>query len=168
MKNSLYHYAFGICLLGCLPSQKLYAQTQKELADTILHLDSMFWDAYNSCDTASFKNFFTEDVEFYHDKGGPSLGIGALTESMKKNLCGNDDFRLRRKAVEGTVKIYPLKKGDEIYGAIISGEHQFFINQKGTPEYLDGQAIFTHLWLLKNGKWKMARILSYNHHPADN
>jgi hypothetical protein len=60
-----------------------------------------------------------------------------------------------------------LQKGNEIYGAIISGEHLFYITEKGKSEYLDGQALFTDLWLLKNDQWKMARILSYNHHAPD-
>ena len=164
MKNKFYRYVILICLLTY--SQKIFSQTEQELTATILHLDSLFWNAYNNCDTSKFKNFFTDDVEFYHDKGGATFGLQALVASFNKNLCGNSDYHLRREAVEGTVKIYPLKKGDEVYGAVISGEHIFYINQKGKPEFADGQATFTHLWLLKNGEWKMARVLSYNHHAA--
>jgi len=167
MKNNFYRYVISIGLLICFYSQKTHAQTEQQVTATILHLDSLFWNAYNSCDTGKFKNFFTNDVEFYHDKGGATFGIQALVASFNKNLCGNSDFRLRREAVEGTVKVYPLKKSEEIYGAVISGEHVFYIIQKGKPELLDGQASFTHLWLLKNGEWKMARVLSYNHHAAD-
>ncbi|MGD4956904.1 hypothetical protein QT827_22445, partial [Xanthomonas citri pv. citri] len=50
------------------------------------------------------------------------------------------------------------------YGAIISGEHNFYITQKGKNEFHSGVANFTQLWQLQNGKWKMTRILSYNHH----
>ena len=42
----------------------------------------------------------------------------------------------------------------------------FYINDNNKPEYLDGDANFTHLWLLKDSVWKMARVLSYNHHAA--
>jgi hypothetical protein len=89
-----------------------------------------------------------------------------LIESLDKNLCSNPNYRLRREAVAGTVKVYPMQNDNEIYGAIITGEHVFYITADGKPEYLDGDANFTHLWLLKNGEWKMARVLSYNHHPA--
>jgi hypothetical protein len=165
MKNNFYRYVILICLLTY--SQKGFSQTEQEVTTTILHFDSLFWNAYNSCDTSKFKNFFTDDVEFYHDKGGPTFGLQALVASFNKNLCGNSDYHLRREAVEGTVKVYPLKKGDEVYGAVISGEHIFYVNQKEKPEFADGQANFTHLWLLKNGVWKMARVLSYNHHAAE-
>jgi len=148
-------------------SKETFAQAEQEkLTATILHLDSAFWNAYNNCDTTAFANYLTDDVEFYHDKGGITLGAAALIQSLNKNLCSNPDYHLRREAVAGTVKVYPMENGKEIYGAIITGEHVFYITANGKPEYLDGQANFSQLWLLKNDVWKMARILSYNHHPA--
>jgi hypothetical protein len=167
MRSSFYYLAL-IFLLPCLCSKETYAQKEQEkVIDTILHLDSLFWNVYNSCDTTRFKDFFTADVEFYHDKGGATIGIEALNESFKKNLCSNSDYHLRREAVEGTVKVYTLHKGDEIYGAVITGEHLFYAKQREKSEFLDGQASFTHLWLLKNGEWRMSRVLSYNHHEPD-
>ena len=105
-------------------------------------------------------------MEFYHDKGGVSLGAKALIEALDKNICGTANH-IRREAVAGTVKVYPMQNGDEIYGAIISGEHLFYITEKGKQEYLTGHASFTQLWQIKNGIWKMTRILSFNHHPAE-
>jgi len=146
----------------------IFAQTeQQKLTVNILHLDSAFWNAYNNCDTAHFKDFLTDDVEFYHDKGGITSNAKSLIESLDKNICGNADFRIRREAVAGTVKVYPMQNGDQIYGAIISGEHEFHITEKGKPEYHSGNANFTQLWLLKDGVWRMSRILSYNHHEPE-
>jgi hypothetical protein len=110
--------------------------------------------------------FFAEDVEFYHDKGGPKLGLENLRAVSEKGLCGNENWHLRREVVAGTVRVFPMENNRTPYGAILSGEHVFYINEKGKPEYLDGRARFTHLWLLKDGQWKMARILSYDHGPA--
>src|SRR5437868_13706627 len=99
------------------------AQTEdQKLTTTILHLDSAFWNAYNTCDTAAFKNFITDDVEFYHDKGGITLGAKALIESLDKNICGGEN-RVRREAIARTVQVYPMRNGNEIYGADIYGEH---------------------------------------------
>ena len=157
---------FIIILCAC--SAHIFAQTeQQKLTATILHFDSAFWNAYNNCDTAHFKDFVTDDVEFYHDKGGITTGASALIKSLNKNLCGNVNYHLRREAVAGTIKVYPMKSSDKIYGAIITGEHLFYITQNGKPEFPDGDANFTQLWLLKNGVWKMARILSYNHHAPE-
>ena len=147
-------------------SQLLISQKgHQALSETILLRDSLFWKAYNSCDTAKYHEFIASDVEFYHDKGGITLGLEKLLEITKKNLCGPTDFRLRREAVPGTVKVFPMESGGVIYGAIISGAHVFYIRQAG-QEKLDGLAQFTHLWLLKDGVWKMTRILSYDHGPA--
>jgi len=40
---------------------------------------------------------------------------------LNKNICGNKNFHLRREAVAGTVKVYPMKNGDEIYADLIAG-----------------------------------------------
>jgi len=161
-----YMVVIAFAFLLMIPYVHVSAQTEEQkLTATILHLDSAFWNAYNNCDTAAFKNFMTDDVEFYHDKGGITLGAKALIESLNKNICGGEN-RLRREAVKGTVHVYPMQNGTEIYGALISGEHLFYITEKGKSENLTGHASFTQLWQLKNGVWKMTRILSYNHHAA--
>lgn len=148
-------------------SEKVSAQTEEEkLARVILQKDSLFWHTYNNCDTTNYNWFFGEDLEFYHDKGGITLGVQALALSLKKNLCSNSHFRLRREAVKGSLQVFPLQGSGEIYGAILSGEHVFYILETGKPARLDGRAKFTHLWLLKDGVWKMTRILSYAHGPA--
>ena len=49
----------------------------------------------------------------------------------------------------------------KLYGAIQMGEHGFA--PKG--QQLDSKpARFVHLWLLDNGQWRIARVLSYDHH----
>jgi Domain of unknown function (DUF3471) len=73
---------------------------------------------------------------------------------------------LRREAIPETVKVYPLQKNGVTYGAVLSGEHYFYINDSGKPEYRDGVAKFFHIWLLKDGTWKMARAASYDHRDA--
>lgn len=155
-----------LVLLLCLSAGTLSAQdNDQQLTATILHKDSLFWHGYNTCDTSAFTEFFAEDVEFYHDKGGVTLGLRDLLSTFRQNLCSGN-FRLRREAVEGSVKVFPLKKDNVIYGAIISGEHLFYVIEQGKPEHAEGLAKFTHLWLLKNGEWKMTRVLSYDHGPV--
>src|SRR3954465_12597886 len=136
----------------------MHAPAQTKTASVtavILHLDSGFWNAYNRCDTGVFKNYLEDDVEFYHDKGGVTTGAPALIQSLEKNLCSNANYHLRREAVAGTVKVYVMQENNKTYGAIITGEHVFYVTQNGNPEFVDGDANFTHLWLLKNNVWKM-------------
>jgi hypothetical protein len=110
--------------------------------------------------------FFWPDIEFYHDKGGLTVGLGPFVDLLKTGLCGKPNYRLRRDAIPDTVKVYPLQKNGVIYGAVLSGEHYFFINDSGKPEYRDGIAKFFHVWLLKENTWKMARAVSYEHRDA--
>jgi hypothetical protein len=145
----------------------LHAQKNaQELSKLILEKDSIFWTSYNKCDTALNAQFFSQDVEFYHDKGGITYGRHNLVMSLQNNLCSNPNFRIRREAVPNTLKVYPLEKNGVIYGAVLTGEHYFYITQNGKPESREGHASFTHLWLIKDGAWKMHRIVSYDHHPA--
>jgi hypothetical protein len=154
------------CVLALLFALPLIAQNPSDVSATILQEDAVFWDAYNRCDAEKMSQFFWPDIEFYHDKGGPTIGLAPLTETFKKNLCGNPNFRLRREAIPATIKVYPLQKNSVVYGAVLSGEHYFYINDNGKPEYRDGWAKFFHLWLLRDGTWKMARVVSYDHQAA--
>ena len=148
--------------LGAAP-----AAAQPAAADPVTAVrerDDAFWKAYNACDTAAFRGFFRADVEFYHDRGGPTIGLDALDAALAKNLCGGGN-RLRREEVAGTVRWSILRSGDSIYGAVVAGEHLFYVRPPDKPEFLDGRARFVSLWLLEGGAWKMARLLSFDHGP---
>jgi hypothetical protein len=165
MRKYFIYTSLTLLFLSSIPHLLFSQKGNEKLSETILLKDSLFWKAYNSCDTSKYHEFIASDVEFYHDKGGITLGLEKLLEITSKNLCGPNDFRLRREAVPGSVRVFPMERSGEVYGAIISGQHVFYIRQAG-QEKLDGLAKFTHLWLLRDGEWKMTRILSYDHGPA--
>jgi hypothetical protein len=111
-------------------------KSQEELDKALASLDTAVFDAYNRCDVEKFGTFFADDVEFYHDQGGVTLGKEKLIENLKNNICGGD---VRRELVPGTVRVYHMKG----YGAR-----------------------FIHLWQYKQGAWKITRVISYDHHAA--
>lgn len=147
---------------SAVPAQGQGPIDRKQLERTILFHDSLFWVAYNACDIDGMAKFLTDDLEFYHDKGGLTTSKQKLLENIRSGICGNPDWRLRRKAIAETIKVFSLEK----YGAILSGEHVFYIIENEKPERLDGLAKFTHVWRHNDGEWKMHRILSYDHGPA--
>lgn len=145
-------------IILAVSNQKATAQ-DNTLQQTILEQDALFWTAYNGCQVDQMADFFTDDLEFYHDKGGLTNSKPELKQILKTGLCGDPNSTLRREAVTGTVKIYPL----ENYGAIISGEHVFYRNKAGQNEYPEESAKFTHVWKFEKNTWKMTRVLSYDH-----
>ena len=83
-------------------------------AATVTALDAHFWAAYNACDTPALAQFFTRDVEFYHDKGGPTVGVDALVNEIRTNLCAGRN-RVRREPVPESVHIALLRKEQTVY-----------------------------------------------------
>ena len=133
-------------------------KNQTQLDQTITELDRQLFDAYNHCDLKKFDSLLDENVEFYHDQGGVTLGHAALTESIKNNICTGDTQRV---LVPGTLKIYYMKG----YGAIEMGVHRF-LHPKTEAVNGTGEGSFVHLWRYKDGAWKVTRVLSYDHHAA--
>ena len=138
-----------------LPLDKI--NNQKDLDKTISALDAALFDAYNRCDLPKFESFFVDNVEFYHDQGGVTLGKATLTDSVKKNICG----QTTRELVPGTMQAYYMKG----YGALEVGVHRF--HHPGHEKELGvGEGKFIHLWQCKDGAWKITRVVSYDHHAA--
>jgi hypothetical protein len=128
-----------------------------ELFRTVASLDGAVFDAFNRCDLERFGTYFVDDLEFYHDQGGVTLGRQKLTEDVKNNICG----KVRRELVAGTLQVYPMHG----YGAIEMGVHRFHHPKAEDTEPV-GEAKFVHLWQLKDGAWKITRVLSYDHHTV--
>ena len=132
-------------------------QNQEELDRAGAALDVALFDAYNRCDLDKFASFFVDDVEFYHDQGSVTLGKAALTDSIKKNICG----KVTRELVPGSLKAYYMKG----YGALEVGVHRFHHPGHEDTEGV-GEGQFIHLWQYKDGAWKITRVISYDHHAA--
>jgi hypothetical protein len=147
------------CLLSALPvsvsAQSPKRMPQDELFKTIASLDAALFASasYDRCDIDTFKSFFRDDVEFYHDQGGLTVGSQHVAEQVRKNICGVS----RRELVAGTHEVYPMHG----YGAVQTGAHRFYQPKQGPGP--TGVAKFIHLWEHKDGKWRIARVISYDH-----
>ncbi|MBZ5856034.1 nuclear transport factor 2 family protein [Flavihumibacter profundi] len=159
--------SFIICLLllvfkqaDCLAQQhyeypltKNYQPDDPQLYETIVRLDSLFFNAYNTCtvNLDKYAAFYAEDIEFYHDKGGLMTSKKELVEATKKNICG----KVTRELVKGSIEVYPIKD----YGAIEIGLHSFHNNTEpsGAPSKVGR---FMVIWHNDKGSWKIARVVS--------
>ena len=139
-------------MIGSLAS--IDAQTAKDsLYKEIAHLDSTLFNAFNKRDIEKFKSFFTEDLEFFHDKGG--LTNYDHTINFMKEVAKNNNG-LRRDLV-GALEVYPIPG----YGAMEIGSHRFCHLENGKQDC--GTFKFVHIWQKRNDEWKISRIISYDH-----
>src|SRR5262249_20043344 len=156
-------FGFSFAAVATFGQEKVPAleeiKNQADLDRTIAELDRQLFDAYNHCDLKKFDSLLADDVEFYHDSGGVTLGHQKLTESIKNNICTGDTQRVLE---PGTLKIYYMKG----YGAIEMGVHRF-VHPKTEATNGTGEASFVHLWQYKDGAWKVTRVLSYDHHSVE-
>jgi hypothetical protein len=133
-----------------------YSPISIGLYDTIVHMDSVLFNAFNTRNLDKLKMFFSEDLEFYHDLGGIT-NFQTNLDAFKKTF--ESDRRLRREVVPGSLEVYPIKD----YGAVEIGIHRFYVTEKGTKEKLGSEAKFVHLWQKKESEWKITRVISYGH-----
>jgi Domain of unknown function (DUF4440) len=109
---------------------------------------------------ATWKNsaaFSTKTWSSTTTKAESLWGGQALTDSIKKNICGGD---VRRELVPGSLQIYYMKG----YGAVEIGIHRFLHPKSNGAT---GEGRFISLWQYKEGAWKITRAISYDHHLAD-
>jgi Domain of unknown function (DUF4440) len=128
----------------------------KELYDTIAHMDSMMFNAFNAHDVVALGNCFSDSLEFFHDKGG--LTNYQQTIANFKNLFDrNATTNLRRDIVAGSLEVYPIKN----YGAVEICLHRFCHYENGKQDCGTFKNIM--IWQNKNNQWKVTRVISYDH-----
>lgn len=147
----------AVLLLPVTVRNQQTSPKQADLLTTITSLDQAFFEAYNKCELSKIESMFTSDVEFYHEKRGQLTSRQSVMEAISKSLCGDKNNRVRRELVEGSLQVYAIDN----YGALEIGEHRFYLTQAGQKEKLDGIGRFANLWQLKDGEWRMSRVLSY-------
>ncbi|ASK30230.1 DUF4440 domain-containing protein [Chryseobacterium sp. T16E-39] len=154
-----------LVILFSLLNSFLFAQvkTTDELYKTAKKLDSLIFDiGFNQCDLSHYNSIISNDLEFYHDKGGITAGKEAFIASIKNNICGGPN-KVKRELVPNTMQVYPLYNNNVLYAFIQEGEHEFSELFKGKWNK-GSRAKFTILWILEGKDWKMKRVLSYDHH----
>ncbi|HEX6058348.1 MAG TPA: nuclear transport factor 2 family protein [Gemmatimonadaceae bacterium] len=125
---------------------------------TVAALDSALFDAYNRCDLDAFRAFFDDDVEFYHDQGGLTVGSAKVADGVRDNICG----KVRRELVPGTLQVHEMRG----YGAFALGVHRFLQQRDGRWTEV-GEAQFAHLFRHAGGEWRITREISYDHRSLE-
>ncbi|HVG12061.1 MAG TPA: nuclear transport factor 2 family protein [Flavisolibacter sp.] len=128
-----------------------YTPESRELHDTIARMDSLFFDAYNTCKMDVMENLISDEVEFYHDRGGLSTSKKDLLTSLKNNICG----KVTRSLLPGSIEVYPIPK----FGAVQMGAHRFHNNQEPADAPFR-YSKFVHTWRKEGTQWRLYRVIS--------
>ena len=136
---------------------------QPALTQAIAARDTALFDVmFVGCDPAALTSMVTDDMEFYHDKGGLMAHDAFIADYAKSCAAkkASDAWRSRRELVAGTMKVYAIPG----FGAVEEGAHVFYERKGDGPERLAGKARFSILWKLgADGQWRMARTFSIDH-----
>ena len=155
--NRFRHLALVFLAAVCCMQARSQAVSQPDpLFLTIKALDAKLFSAYNQCDLTTLGDMVSDDLEFYHDQTGLSVGKAVFLAAVKQNICG----KVNRDLLPQTLEVYPLKG----FGAVEIGIHRF--HHPRHPEEGIGDAKFVHVWQNKDGIWKVTRVISYEHNQG--
>src|SRR3569833_4218242 len=127
-----------------------YKPKSQEIYNTVVHLDSVFFTAYNTCDLKTQADMLSDSMEFYHDETGLMTSKKDFLNAMKNNICG----KVSRVLVPGSIEAYEIKG----FGAVEIGYHRFINHQES--EKPSGAGRFVAFWKHKDGKWQLYRVAS--------
>jgi hypothetical protein len=114
-------------------------------------MDSILFDAYNTCKPHVFESLISDDIEFYHVQGGLTTSKKDLVQAFKNNICG----KVTRELLKGSIEVYRIPN----YGAVQMGFHRFYNNQE-KEQGVSRFSKFVHIWQRENSQWKLARVIS--------
>ena len=121
---------------------------------------------FEGCDPKLLRTMLTDDLEFYHDKGGFVFrNADAMVADYAKQCADRakpDAWRSRRELVLSSLSVDPVPG----YGSMEAGDHLFYERKGDGAEKLAGKARFAMVWKWDDGQWKLSRVLSFGHRPA--
>jgi ketosteroid isomerase-like protein len=136
-------------VLGSICSSHSFSQ-DADLYRTIVRLDSTFFHAYNTCDLATQAAFYSDTIEFFHDKSGLDTSKQRILANTKKYICG----KVTRELVPGSIEVSPLPG----YGAVELGMHLFHNNQEKDAK--PHASRFVIIWQKIQETWKITKVIS--------
>src|SRR5450432_3195431 len=128
----------------------VYKPESQELYNTIGHMDSIYFNAYNTCDMDKQAAIYADSIEFYHDGSGLETSKKALLAAIKENICG----KVTRVLVKGSIEVYRIPD----FGAVEIGLHRFINHAEN--DALSRPDKFVIIWRYRNDQWQITRVVS--------
>ena len=128
----------------------VYKPESQELYNTIVHMDSVYFNAYNSCDMDKQAAIYADSIEFYHDGSGLQTSKKMLLAAIKENICG----KVTRVLVKGSIEVYQIPN----FGAVEIGLHRFINHAENNSMSRPDKYIV--IWRHNNDQWQITRVIS--------
>jgi Domain of unknown function (DUF4440) len=128
----------------------VYKPESQELYNTIVHMDSVYFNAYNACDMDKQAAIYADSIEFYHDGSGLETSKKTLLAAIKENICG----KVTRVLVKGSIEVYQIPN----FGAVEIGLHRFINHAENNN--LSRPDKFIIIWRHNNDQWQITRVVS--------
>ena len=133
-------------------NQDIYSTNpeSQELYNTIVHMDSVYFNAYNACDMDKQAAIYADSIEFYHDGSGLETSKKAFLAAIKENICG----KVTRVLVKGSIEVYEIPN----FGAVEIGLHRFINHAENNS--MSRPDKFIIIWRHRNDQWQITRVIS--------
>lgn len=128
----------------------VYKPESQELYNAIIRMDSIYFNAYNTCDMDKQAAIYADSIEFYHDGSGLETSKRALLSAIKENICG----KVTRVLVKGSIEVYRIPG----FGAVEIGLHRFINHAENNAVSRPDKFII--IWRHRNGQWQITRVVS--------
>jgi len=161
MKPQLLVIALGF-LMYALPAT---AQLDKKdpLFLELKKQDSIFFErAFNRCDADYLKAHVASDLRFYHDQSG-FQDRERFLENTQKYICSDAENKPIRKIEAASLQVFPLYDAGQLYAALQTGVHHFYLRERDKEDKWSSTAKFAHVWVLEQGDWILSEVISYDH-----
>jgi hypothetical protein len=128
----------------------IYKPESQELYNAIVHMDSVYFNAYNTCDMDKQAAIYADSIEFYHDGSGLETSKKKLLAAIKENICG----KVTRVLVKGSIEVYQIPN----FGAVEIGLHRFINHAENNNVSRPDK--FIVIWRHNNDQWQITRVIS--------
>jgi hypothetical protein len=145
--------------LAAVPALPTGAALQEAVSARSSEFFRIFFD---ECDPERLATFYAPDFEFYHDRGGRSVGGDVEVRTYKARCAARlrpGATLLRRELLRGSQRIFPIPG----FGAIEEGEHLFYTRRPDQRERLTSRGRYLQVWQLSPAGWRLTRVMSFAH-----
>lgn len=143
-------FFYSLFSFGQVEEIPKYKATNIDLYEEVLKMDSIYFNAYNTCDIKTQASLYDDNIEFFHDRGGLMTNKKELLKALEENICN----KVTRILIKGSVEVYPIKN----YGAIQIGYHKFY--NKLEPNAKSIPSKFVVVWKKEKESWKITKVIS--------